>query len=780
MEEKDFIPIFKAETEEHIFKLEQGLVELEKNPKDTNLIIELNRQAHTLKGSARVLGFYEIQEIAHRIEEIFDRISRGEFLSDSVMISVILKGIDAVKDILAKIVSEERLDVDVSDICRELDNCIPHTVSGRDREQGMKAKRTPGYKEAETEYADEESITEDNKGKEKVSQEYQQDTKGNKQAVDSSARSIGLDAVDEYVRIPVARVNKLLNLAGEMVIHKMKTSQKIAKAKRLTLLAKDVQKKTSELRDIVRRSVLENSDEALKMFGQCESGLRKLREETQELYDKISMESFHLDPVIDELQSRMKEMRMLSCSTVFERFPRMIRDIAIEEKKEVRLKISGGETELDKKVLEGIKDPLMHILRNCVDHGIEDSQKRKSLGKPEYGTISLCAFHKGGNVVIVAEDDGAGIDVEEVRRTALKKRFVGGEDVRGMSDKEILNLVFLNGYSTSPIITDVSGRGIGLDIVRRQIEALKGQVFFESEKDKGTRFTLVLPLTVAIIQVLLVKVKGVIFAVPIAYIEENLKISKQDISTIEGKMAMELRGRIIPVVPLSEVLRIEQAKLSKNLKYKEDSQDSGELFMFIANSLDKRVGFLVDEIAGEDEVFIKSLGEHLGKITNVSGATIRPTGEVVVVLDVIDLISQSRLSHPAVSKRKFLSSEPRKLKKILVVEDALSARELEKKMLEGQGYSVDTAVDGLDGLDKIAQTKYDLIVADIKMPRMDGFELCRTLKSNDEYRNIPVIIVTSLDKEEDKRCGIEAGAAAYIVKTAFDQTNLFDVVERLI
>jgi chemotaxis protein histidine kinase CheA len=342
-----------------------------------------------------------------------------------------------------------------------------------------------------------------------------------------------------------------------------------------------------------------------------------------------------------------------------------------------------------------------------------------------------------------------------------------------MTDKEILNIVFMNGYSTSPVVTDVSGRGIGLDIVRRDIANLKGQVTLDTQKDKGTKFTLILPLTIAIIQVLLVEAQKMIFALPMLPITESVKVNMDDVSTIEGRMTIQIREHTVPLVRLDAVLELPQTG-DKEGKAKRDMR------VVIGTSLDRRVGFIVDEIVGEAEVFIKGLGKHLGKVKNVSGAIIMPTGEVVVVLDIAELIAHSALRFPSMAEKRGVPESKRREKRILVVEDAFSTRELEKTILEAHGYLVDTAVDGLDALDRITSTHYDLIVSDIEMPRMDGFELCRALKKKEGCTDIPVVMVTALQKEEDKRRGMEVGAAAYIVKSTFKQAGLLDTIERLV
>lgn len=765
-EMKDLIAIFRAETEDHLIKLDNGLVELEKTPSNIELASSLNREVHTMKGAARVFGFYEIQDIAHRIEDIFEEVAGKRAVFNSLMAEKIFKGLDAIRIILERIAQEKKIDVeidvDATDICRELEECISAAQAIRTRK-----KREKGPKR------EKEAVEIQQKGGQEKEQEGEKNPEKIMDRVSEAVAPHLSGQVEEYIRVPLSRVDKLLYLVGEVVINKMRASAISTQAKRLSKLSKEVQKSISSLSETIKNEFSSQDGDVVKWLSQCEAQIQKLREHTLNLYDHVSTESFHLDPVIDELQAKIKEIKMLPLSIIFEGFPRMVRDIASQEGKEVNLVISGGETELDKKVLEGIKTSLIHILRNCIDHGIEEPEARVALGKPREGTIKMSAFHEGDNVVITVEDDGRGMDIPQVKETALRKRLLSSYDLEGMTDKEVLNIVFMNGYSTSPIVTDVSGRGMGLDIVRRDITNLKGRVILGTQKDKETKFTLVLPLTIAIIQVLLVKVQNMLFALPMFSVTESVKVNMDDVSAIEGRMAIQSRDHIVPLVKLNEVLGLPLAG-------DDEGKAKKEMLVVMATSLYSRVGFIVDEITGEGEVFIKSLGKHLGKVKNVSGAIIMPNGEVVVVLDIPDLIAHSALSLSKPIVKGQVSKSQRKEKKILIVEDAFSTRELEKSILETHGYLVDTAVDGLDALDRMADNQYDLVVSDVEMPRMNGFELCKTLKNNEGYKDIPFVMVTALQKEEDKRRGIEVGAAAYIVKSAFEQSNLLDTIERLV
>ena len=741
----DLIAVFKAETEEHLTNLDNGLVELEKQSDNIELVRGLNREVHTLKGAARVFGFSQIQDIAHRIEDIFEAVAGKKAVFSSSVVERIFKGLDAIRTILEKISPEQEINIDVSDLCGELEACLAtkqeiEAVSGSEPGKEYEGEKTPREVPVHS--------TSDGPPPPSVQQ-------------------------DEYIRVPLSRADKLLYLVGELVINRMKSSAKIAQAKRLSKLSKEAQRSISSLAEAIKKEWSPAEGEVTKLLGQCDAQMQKLREQTLKLYDHVSTEVFHLDPVIDELQTRVKEIKMLPLATVFNGFPRMVRDIASQQGKEVRLVISGEETELDKKVMDGIKTSLIHILRNCIDHGIEEPERRTALGKPAYGTIGVSASHESDNVVITVEDDGRGMDTDQIKQTALKKRLVSSDTLGGMTDKEVLNIVFMNGYSTSLMVTDVSGRGMGLDIVRRDITRLKGWVVLETDKNKGTKFTLVLPLTIAIIHVLLVKVQGMLFALPMLSIIETVKVNMDDVSTTEGRMAIQFREQIVPLVRLKEVLGLPPTR-------DEEANPKKETLVVMVASLDRRVGFIIDEIVGDEEVFVKSLGKHLGKLKNVSGAVIMATGEVAVVLDIEDLIVHSALSIKPLTAERSPSKVKYREKRILVVEDAFSTRELEKTILETHGYIVDTAVDGLDALDRMIGRKYDLIVSDIEMPRMDGFELCMTLKKNEGYKEIPFVMVTALQKEEDKRRGMEVGAAAYIVKSGFEQTNLLDTIERLV
>lgn len=755
LDKSKFIATFVAEAEGYLTGLNQGLVRLEADPKDSELLQELFRLAHTLKGASRMMGFNQIREIAHRIEDVFGLLSEGKQEFNSTIADAVFSALDMIKKALDNIKKSGEEKIETGKVIGALAKSC-----GAELEPEPASKISNAEPEAVPSKAPEPSV--------------------------QSALS------EEYIRVPVSRVNRLLNLIGEMVINKVRAGYRANSFKKLNSRIKTAEKMLFEFEGQLKDSLdipdevihfqgsilrasqeLEKYSQILNRLHQIEATLGLLKGEMADVSDDIQTEAFQFGPIIEELQQRMKEIRMLPCATIFEGFPRMIRDIAHEQGKDVVLVIKGEETELDKKVLETIKAPLIHILRNSIDHGIESGEERRTAGKDATGRICLTAFQEKGSVIIEVEDDGAGIDLERVRETAVRKNIATTAELEQMTEEGVLNLIYAEGFSTSPMITDVSGRGIGLDVVRKEMERLKGAVDITSKVRVGTRVRLTLPLTIAIMRVLIVESGGVRWGVPLSDVEESIHVPIGDISTIENNMIVQVRSQSVPLVRLTDVLNIQGREAEKKKK-----QDS-DLHVVVTSSLKKRVGFIVDRICGEEEIFIKNVGHHLGKVRGVSGATVLASGEVVVILDIQDLILQAQMAHPAIEGRRKKKAAERK-RKLLVVEDSLTTRELEKTILENNGYEVEVAIDGLDALDKLSKVMVDLVVTDIKMPRMDGFELCKSIKTSEKLKNIPVVFVTALSKDEEKRKGIDVGGQAYIVKSQFDQGNLLDTIERLI
>lgn len=525
--------------------------------------------------------------------------------------------------------------------------------------------------------------------------------------------------------------------------------------------------------------------------------LREMHTLMNNLARQYADDTMHMALTIDDLEQEVKRTRMLPLSTITGAFGRMVRDLAHDSGKEARLQIVGGDTELDKRVLEQIKDPLIHLLRNAVDHGIELPEQRQAAGKPRRGTITLSAQQLGKDVVISVSDDGAGLNLEAVRQAAARK---GRMDAQTLTEDDLKRMIFNVGISTSPIITDISGRGVGLDVVSRNVEALHGRIDLDWAPGEGTTFTLTLPLTLTSSRGLLVRVSGELFAVRLNAIERIEHISPHEITSLEGHDTLQHAGQPVSLVQLSDVLELPPVDLAHDASSTSASpHHEARVPVVILAAAERRMAFAVDELVGEQEVVIKSLGKQLSRVGGLAGATVMGDGEVVLILNVADLIKlamrgeyrpahkrvgQGEIARSSTSDGKTQEISPlaaRAQRRILVVDDSITTRTLEKNILEAAGYTVLLATDGREALSAIAAEGIpDLIVSDVAMPRMDGFELTQQIKDDAHTADVPVILVTSLDAPEDKTRGIEAGADAYIVKSSFDQNNLLETIEQLI
>ncbi|MCL6099520.1 MAG: response regulator, partial [Bacteroidetes bacterium] len=425
-----------------------------------------------------------------------------------------------------------------------------------------------------------------------------------------------------------------------------------------------------------------------------------------------------------------------------------------------------------KRILEELKDPFMHLIRNCIDHGIEKSNERKQKGKNPRGLISIeIAQKESGKVEINFSDDGAGVDLEKVRTSALKQKLISDEDAGMMNDQQILSLVFHSGVSSSALITDISGRGLGLAIVREKVEKLGGSVSIKSRPGVGTSFQIILPLTLATFHGIFVRLDEQFLVIPTANVKRVIRVKKDDIKTVENKDTILLDGKVLSLVKLSDILGIE---------LKESETEQYDVYQVVIVSLNENeLALIVDEILGEQEVLIKPLGKQLTGLENISSVTVLGNGKVVPVLNVFDLMKSSAKVPAAKSIASVAEKEDAKQKYVLVAEDSITARALLKNILEVAGYEVTTAVDGLDAFTQLKTKNFDIVVSDVDMPRMSGFDLTLKIRSEKKFSNTPVVLVTALESKEDRERGIDVGANAYIVKSSFDQKNLLEVIRQL-
>lgn len=750
-----FISKFQEEATEYLQRLNEGVITLEADPGNRELIDQMLRDAHTLKGSSRMVGLIEISDIAHRLEDIMVKVRDGEMRYVPEMSEVFFEALDTIVFLSESAGKDVSGEVDITALLGRLGEVVGAASA--------QAASAPGSPQPALVTAEDDTRNRERPG-------TSVKTSSPKKAVHEEETLH--TRVQQTVRIRTEQVDRLLNLVSEVVIAQIKDDQHARDMRSLQARMNETQQLWSRVRTTAvnlesREGLAFNED--LDLLDELLSDQRKRLSGIVKTYAE---DASRASTVVADLQEHSMALRMLPVSTVFNSFPRSVRELAHQFNKDVELQIEGGDTELDKKVLEEINDPLIHIMRNAVDHGIESLSDRLAAGKPAKGKILLAARQEGDHIVIEISDDGAGIDPKKVRTAAVRKGYVSQTEARAMSDREATYLIFEAGFSTSAIITEISGRGVGMDVVREFIvEKLKGSLDVTSVPGQGTTFRLTIPLTLAIIRALLVRVSGQTFAIPTASIEETLRVDPSEIIKVEGREVIRRQRRTIPIVHLRDVLGLEAAE---NIGRK--------LPVVTVGFSGHRIGFLVNAFVGEQQIVIKTLGTHLVRVDNVAGVTILGAGEVVPILNVPDLMYHARqITGTRARPDAATAAAETGPKRILICEDSFTTRELERSIFEAAGYDVETATDGALGLAKLQEgLKVHAVVTDVQMPNMSGFELTRAIRADALLKTIPVVIVTSLERDEEKAEGIQAGADAYITKSVFNQDTLIDTVERLI
>ena len=814
---------FRIESDEHVQTISSGLLNLDKNPspQDKAQILEtIYREAHSLKGAARAVGMRDVEKVCQAMETVFSMLKKDEIQAESWILDVLMDSIEGA----SKLVTSEEA-IPIVELLHRLSQIIENSAESQNELEDVK-KDFPSsdvatnpnhptvsigteviYNNSKTEISDPENKTFD--AEEEVSQRKepeivvltpQASIKGTLAAqsqpnfnphacvpgAPSEPKRLGQS---ETIRIKTSKLDSLLYQVEEMVSIKMAANQRASDLRNLKS-SLDLQKKqwlkiypevrilknlveTLEARDAwgTSRSYL------LKMIDFLEANedtIKGLESKLKTINSMAENDSRQAASMVNDLLDDMKSVLMLPSSTLLEILPRLVRDLARDQGKKIKLTIEGGDTEIDRRILEEMKDPLIHLARNSIDHGLEKPTDRTRRGKTEEGSLAISIAQLGAKKVeILVADDGAGIDVEKVKQAAIRKDLITEQELRGLNPDETTALIFKSEISTSPIITDLSGRGLGLAIVREKVEKLGGTVTVESRLGIGTVFHIQLPVTLATFRGTLVQVGTELFIVPTSNVIRVSRVRRDSIGTVENRDTITMKGRVLPLVRLADVLEIKsEPKLG---------QASEFVTVLILGASDQKIAFSVNAILNEQEVLVKSLGRQLSRVRNVSAATVLGSGQVALILNVSDLIlSAMRIAGVGLVAHTQRPEDEEKTKSILVVEDSITSRMLLKNILESAGYEVQTAVDGTDAWSTLKTANFDLVVSDVEMPRMDGFELTAKIRSQENLKSLPVVIVTSLESREDRERGIDVGANAYIVKSGFEQNNLLSVVKRLL
>ncbi|EJB92771.1 chemotaxis histidine kinase/response regulator CheAY2 [Helicobacter pylori] len=780
-------------------QLDQDLVELEHNPEDLDLLNRIFRVAHTIKGSSSFLNLNILTHLTHNMEDVLNRARKGEIKITPDIMDVVLRSIDLMKTLLVTIRdtgsdTNNGKENEIEEVVKKLQAITSQNLEG--------AKETSGTKEAP-----EKEVKKENK--EENQTETKAPTAGNLTSDNPLADEPDLDYANMSTEEVEAEIERLLNKRQEADKERraQKKQEDQAKPKQEVAPAKETPKTETpkapkaETKAKAKADTEENKapsigveqtvrvdvrrlDHLMNLIGELVLGknrLIRIYSDVEERYDgekfleELNQVVSSISAVTTDLQLAVMKTRMQPVGKVFNKFPRMVRDLSRELGKSIELIIEGEETELDKSIVEEIGDPLIHIIRNSCDHGIEPLEERKRLNKPETGKVQLSAYNEGNHIVIKISDDGKGLDPVMLKEKAIEKGVISERDAESMSDREAFNLIFKPGFSTAKVVSNVSGRGVGMDVVKTNIEKLNGIIEIDSEVGVGTTQKLKIPLTLAIIQALLVGVQEEYYAIPLSSVLETVRISQDEIYTVDGKSVLRLRDEVLSLVRLSDIFKVD-AILESN----------SDVYVVIIGLADQKIGVIVDYLIGQEEVVIKSLGYYLKNTRGIAGATVRGDGKITLIVDVgamMDMAKSIKVNITTLMNE----SENTKSKNspsdyvVLAIDDSSTDRAIIRKCLKPLGITLLEATNGLEGLEMLKNGDKipDAILVDIEMPKMDGYTFASEVRKYNKFKNLPLIAVTSRVTKTDRMRGVESGMTEYITKP-YSGEYLTTVVKRSI
>ncbi|GAA8874192.1 chemotaxis histidine kinase/response regulator CheAY2 [Helicobacter pylori] len=791
-------------------QLDQDLVELEHNPEDLDLLNRIFRVAHTIKGSSSFLNLNILTHLTHNMEDVLNRARKGEIKITPDIMDVVLRSIDLMKTLLVTIRdtgsdTNNGKENEIEEAVKQLQAITSQNLEGT-KEGTKEAPKKEAKKEAEKENTEE---NQENKAKAPTAKDFASDN--------PLADEPDLDYTNMSTEEVEAEIERLLNKRQEADKERRAQKKQEAKPKQevapktetpKTETPKTETPKTetpkapkTETKTKAKADTEENKapsigveqtvrvdvrrlDHLMNLIGELVLGKNRLiriygdveeRYDGEKFLEELNQVVSSISAVTTDLQLAVMKTRMQPVGKVFNKFPRMVRDLSRELGKSIELIIEGEETELDKSIVEEIGDPLIHIIRNSCDHGIEPLEERRRLNKPETGKVQLSAYNEGNHIVIKISDDGKGLDPVMLKEKAIEKGVISERDAEGMSDREAFNLIFKPGFSTAKVVSNVSGRGVGMDVVKTNIEKLNGIIEIDSEVGVGTTQKLKIPLTLAIIQALLVGVQEEYYAIPLSSVLETVRISQDEIYTVDGKSVLRLRDEVLSLVRLSDIFKVD-AILESN----------SDVYVVIIGLADQKIGVIVDYLIGQEEVVIKSLGYYLKNTRGIAGATVRGDGKITLIVDVgamMDMAKSIKVNITTLMNE----SENTKSKNspsdyiVLAIDDSSTDRAIIRKCLKPLGITLLEATNGLEGLEMLKNGDKipDAILVDIEMPKMDGYTFASEVRKYNKFKNLPLIAVTSRVTKTDRMRGVESGMTEYITKP-YSGEYLTTVVKRSI
>jgi two-component system, chemotaxis family, sensor histidine kinase and response regulator WspE len=780
--------LFRMEAESHTAALSTGLVAIEGTSASPEVIEPLMRAAHSLKGAARIVGLDVAVRVAHAMEDCFVAVQRGTLVLQPEHVDILLRGVDVLVRIAQ--IGETEIEAWQSEHAIAIETLVAELIAIQEGKAIAPAELPPSAVHlsgpvlpASLPFPRDPEIAAPTSGeKEKPSTNAEHahtpSAPADRDEHQGSERPVAEPAIsnrdrDRVVRVTAESLTRLMGLTGEALVQTHRLPPLVDSLWRLKGRQTGLLESLQHLEDrlSIQGFVLPAAERELlaKSKAQVAQDLQRLGEsvEAVEEFARVS------EDVSRRLHHEVLVSRMRPLADGVRGFPRLVRDLARELGKQARFVVVGETTGVDRDILDRLEAPLNHLIRNALDHGLEMPDDRRAAGKPPMGTIRLEARHRAGMLQIVLADDGHGIDLERLRGKVVERGLTTAAVAARLGETELLDFLFLPGFSTKEHVTEVSGRGVGLDVVQSMVHAVRGSVRVASHPGKGTRFVLQLPITVSVIRALLVEIAGEPYAFPLNRIDRIFMLDRNDLRDLEGKQHVMLDDQPVGLVEATRVFDLS----SDHVPHEREL-----LPVVVASDRSQRFGVVVDRFLGERDLRVSPLDARLGKVPNFNSSSVLENGWPVLVVDVEDLIrsidnmlSGRRLGKLAAHE---VERHVRAPKRVLIVDDSITVRELERQLLENRGYTVDVAVDGVDGWNAVRSTHYDLVVSDIDMPRMDGIQLVEHIKGDTRLKAIPVVIVSYKDREEDRIKGLDAGANFYLTKSSFhDQTFLTTVAD---
>ena len=792
IEDEELRQLYRDASREHLDKLDNGVLHLEKHPEDTNQLQELLREAHSLKGDSRMLGVQDAETLTHQVEELLIGVDKGQYEMTAELCDRIYLGLDAVRKVTHEAITGEPAELQLNQILAQI-----MAVDDLPKAPKIPASENIGLEDPDqNEDPDPSDLDLISAGQPFIPDGLDLSrldpeiaaalrgvpeppapnhthtppaTKAPEAQSSASAETYQIDTV----RVAAPTLDLLITHASELAVTRLRIARRIDDIAQI----QNIWQAWSQ-ENLAQRPVLEHLEQqvdpeyfaALQEAQQLhESYLEQLGDQIQQLQGTATADTARLGAISNELESGILNLRMLPLSSLFSLFPRLVRDLAKEQGKEIDFGIEGGDTLADKRILEEMKDPLTHLIRNAIDHGIEPPADRLATDKAAKANLQLRGYATGNSICIELVDDGRGLDLGKIKRTATRRGLYSEVELEQMSPDQIQALIFEPGFSTRTTTTELSGRGVGLDVVRTHAERLKGSIQVTSTPTQGCTFRFILGTNLNTTYVLIATVDHTPYAIPVESVEILIRVQYHDIFTLDGNPMITFQEQPLALAWLSELLELPTAPRSV------ENAVSDYLNCVVLKVGSERLGLLVDNLLEQQDIVLKLQSKLLKRIRNIAGATILGNGEVCMVLNPQDLVRSTRKDH----SRPPGPLEPAQFK-VLLVENSLPIRTQISRILQGAGYEVALAVDGLDGFEQLSLDTFDAVVSDIEMPNLNGLELTQRIRQQDEYKELPIILLSTLAKDEDRRRGTNAGANAYISKGDFDQTLLLDTLRRLI